>query len=71
MNEQVSLSYSRQPNGNASISFSIIPAKADGSLNTDAMICSNIFEPADGSPEAAFISAVNEVASVYRNVKGI
>jgi hypothetical protein len=35
------------------------------------MICSNIFEPADGSPEAAFISAVNEVASVYRNVKGI
>ena len=71
MNEQVSLSFSKQPNGESSVSLSIIPSNADGSLNTESMTCKNISQPEDGSPDAALLSAINEAISVYRTAKAI
>ena len=71
MNEQISLSYSKQPNGNASISLSIIPVNSDESLNTDAMTSKNISQFEDGSPDAALLSAINDAISVYRTAKAI
>jgi hypothetical protein len=70
MNEQISLAFSVQPDGTASAAFSAIPTNIDGSLNTDGMKSANIYNPTNGSPEAALLSAVSAAISTFKTAKG-
>jgi hypothetical protein len=65
MNEQISLAYSVQPDGNASYALSVVPQ--DDPASARSLNLSSL----GGDPTAlAFIAAVNAAISDYRSIKG-
>ena len=72
MSELISLSYSKDTSSAAeTVAFSVIPIKPDGSLDTDAVVSSNIATPLSGTPEDSLKTSVEGAISSYRSAKGI
>jgi len=65
--EQISLAYSLQPDGSSSYALSVIP-QTDGAVPIAINLASAGVQA--GSPDEAFITAINSALAAYREAKG-